>query len=108
MFDHILRHAESSALKLRIGYPFFIFRILKDQFGSLFLFTDAFSGTPSEIKLNPKLFRGLHKIDTLPGNGGDDPASTDDSTSTPTPKPPQVTPNLTSPLHMDSNLTAHL
>ena len=108
MFGHILRHEESLALKLGLGYSSFIFGILKDQSGSLLLCTDALSGPPSEIKLNPKLFRGLHKTDTQSGNGSDALASTDDSTFVPTPKPPHVAPDLTSPPPMDSRLATHL
>ena len=64
VFDHILRHDESLALKLGLGYSSFIFGILKDQSGSLLLCTDVLSGPPSKIRLNPKLFQGLHKTDT--------------------------------------------
>ena len=63
VFDHIPGHAESSTLKLVVGYPSFIFGILKDQSGFLMLQTDAFSSPPCEMRLNPKLFKGLQKIE---------------------------------------------
>ena len=69
VFDNILRYVESFALKLGIGYPSFIFGILKGQSNSLLLRTDTFSGPPCEIRLNPKMFQGLHKTDTSSGTG---------------------------------------
>ena len=104
MFDNILRHFESSALKLGIGYSSFIFRILKDQRALLLLCTDVFSGPLTEIRLNPKLFRGLHRTDAPSRNGGDAFASID----APTPVPPAAAFGWTSPFPMNSGLGAHL
>ena len=95
-------------LKLGVGYPFFIFGIIRDQHASILLCTDNFSGAPYEIRLNPKLFHCLHKANTLRRKGYEDPASSDDSTSTPSPVPSPVNPCLGSPLLMDMSLVAHL
>ena len=72
-----------------------------DQHASILLCTDCFNGPPSEIQLNPKLFRGLYKVDNPSGKGCDDPVSTYDSTSTPSLVPPPATPSLGSPLSID-------
>ena len=61
MVDHILRHAESKAHKLRIGSPFFIFGFQCSQKPSLVATSDVFSGPPSEIRINYKLFQGQHR-----------------------------------------------
>ena len=89
-------------------HPFFIFGILKGQSGSLLLHTDAFNGPPCEIRLNPKLFRGLHKTDSTSGTRGDVVASINDSTAALTPERSHAAPDLTSPPLMDSSLAAHL
>ena len=92
MFDHILRHAESSILKLRVRYLSFIFEILMDQHVSMFLQIDTFSGPPSKIRQNLKLLWGLYKIDSPQEKGCEDPAFTDDSTYAPSPMPPSTDP----------------
>ena len=107
MFDNILRHVESSALKLGISYSSFILEILKDQRASLLLYTDVFTGPPTEIRLNPKLFRGLHRTDAPSRNGGDASTSIDASISAPTPVPPTAAPDLTFPFPMNSGLGAY-
>ena len=75
MFDHILQQVESNVLKLGIGYPSFIFGILRDQHASIPSHTENFSGPPFEIRLNPKLFQGLHKVNAPPGKSFDRQAS---------------------------------
>ena len=79
-----------------------------DQQTSILLRTDTFNGPPSKIQLNPKLFWGLHKTDTPPRKGCDDPASTDDSTFAPSPVPSPVDPYLNSHPPLDMGLIAHL
>ena len=92
-------------MKLGIGYPSFIFCILKGQFGSLLLCTDSFSGPPYEIRLNMKLFRGLHRHDTPSRTGGDATTSTDDSTTTPTPEPSLVASDVMPRKYLNSFMT---
>ena len=108
MFDNILRYSKSSTLKLGVRYPSFIFGIFNGKSGSLILHIDTFSGPPCEIKLNPKLFKGLRKTDTPSGTGRDVATFTDDSTAAPTLEPPPVAPNEPPSFPMDNSLVAHL
>ena len=74
------------------------------QHASILSLKDNFSGPPSEICLNPKVFRGLHKADTPLGNS----CANRDSTSAPSPVPPPSAPSLSSPLYMDMGIIPHL
>ena len=108
LFDNILRHAESFALKLGIGYPSFIFGILKGQSSSLLLQTDSFSGPLCAIRQNPTLFTGPHRPDTLTMTGSVAAASTDDSTTLPTPETSPTAPDVPQSSPMGNLLVVHL
>ena len=63
MFDHILRHVESEAYKLEVGYPSIVFGIIRCQHPSIVRISNSFSGPPGAIRHNFKLFQRKHKLD---------------------------------------------
>ena len=73
MFDRILRHVESEAHKLGVGYPSIIFGILRRQHPSIVCRLGSFSGLPGAIRLNFKLFQGKHKSDISLGKQSSEP-----------------------------------
>ena len=108
MFDHIMQHAESDVHKFGISYLHFIFGILMAQNASILSRPESFNGPLSEIRLNPKLFQGRHKVDTPPRKSGANNDSTDDSTSAPPLVPPIAAPSSSTPLDIDMGIVTHL
>lgn len=66
IFDKILRHVESQAIKLAAVFPYLIFNIIVDQRPSLVFASDGFSFIHSELLISNKQYQGTYHANIPP------------------------------------------